>query len=464
LIPAQDIESIADIMGIPNSGLNLSSSDSVNYTEADGEILVTMPEKRLHTSSFYKNLLRDKLPALYPDSVFFFQPADIVTQILNAGLAAPIDVQVRGLDMYTNYAWAEKIEGQLKAIPGAVDVHVKQAINGPVIQVNVDREKAAQLGFTQRDIAGSMLVSLSSSFQTAPNFWVNPKNGVNYSLAVQTPQRLVATMSDLSNTVITSADGSKRQLLGNLATFKRDLAPTIINHFNVQPVYDVLANVDGTDLNSVAQKVQGIVDSYKGKLPHGVFLDVRGQMVSMITAYSKLLSGIVLALVLVYLLLVVNFQSWIDPLIILMAIPGALCGIIWALFLTQTTFSVPALMGAIMSIGVASANSILVVSFARERLAEGMDSTHAALAAGATRFRPVLMTAAAMLIGMVPMAIGSGSAGSQNAPLGRAVIGGLVVATFFTLVWVPLVFSFVHRNANKRHDHAESSDLMEQHL
>jgi multidrug efflux pump subunit AcrB len=449
LMPASDLESIADLMGIPNSSLNLSSSDSVNYTEADGEILITMPEQRKHTSSYYRTLLRDKLPRIYPQCIFFFQPADIITQILNAGLAAPIDVQVRGLQMETNYAWAEKIQEQLKAIPGAVDVHTKQAINGPVIEVNVDRQKAAQLGFTQRDIAGSLLVSLSSSFQTAPNFWVNPKNGVNYSLAVQTPQRLVSSLGDLSNTVITTVDGTKHQLLSNLASFKRDLAPTIINHYNVQPVFDVLANVEGTDLNSVAQKVQVIVDSYQGKLPHGVFLDLRGQMVSMMTAYAGLLSGMLFALVLVYLLLVVNFQSWVDPLIILMAIPGALCGIVWALFLTQTPFSVPALMGAIMSIGVASANSILVVSFARERLAEGMDARRAALVAGATRFRPVLMTAAAMLIGMIPMAIGGHAGGSQNAPLGRAVIGGLVVATFFTLFWVPLVFSVVHRKAHQ---------------
>jgi multidrug efflux pump subunit AcrB len=448
LIPASEIDNVADIMGIPNSGLNLSSSDSVNYTEADGEILVTL-KKDHRPSSYYRNLLRDKLPLKFPDCVFFFQPADIVTQILNAGLAAPIDVQVRGLNLETNYALAEKIRNQLAAIPGAVDVHVKQAINGPVINVNVDREKASQLGFTQRDVAGSMLVSLSSSFQTSPNFWVNPKNGVNYSLAVQTPQRLVSSMSDLSNMEVTTIDGTKNQLLGNLATFDRAYSPTIINHYNAQPVVDVLASVDGIDLNSVAKKVEAIVNSYRGKLPHGVFLDLRGQMVSMDTAYAGLLSGMFFALVLVYLLLVVNYQSWTDPLIILMAIPGAMCGIIWALYLTQTTFSVPALMGAIMSIGVASANSILVVSFARERLAEGMDGYQAALEAGATRLRPVLMTAAAMIIGMVPMAIGSGSGGAENAPLGRAVIGGLVVATFFTLVWVPLVFSIVHRNANK---------------
>jgi CzcA family heavy metal efflux pump len=449
VIPANEIENYSDIMGVPNSSLNLSSSDSVNYTEADGEIWITLV-KNHKPSSYYKTLMRDKLPTEFPDCVFFFQPADIVTQILNAGLAAPIDVQVRGLDLDTNFALAEKIVGQMRAIPGAVDVHIKQSINGPVINVTVDREKAAQLGFTQNSVAGSMLVSLSSSFQTAPNFWVNPKNGVNYNLAVQTPQRMIASMSDLSNTVVTTPDGSKSQLLGNLALFTRDRAPTIINHYNVQPVVDVLANVEGTDLNSVAKKVQTLVDSYQGKLPHGVFLDIRGQMVSMRTAYSGLLSGLVLALTLVYLLLVVNFQSWSDPLIILMAIPGALCGIVWALYLTQTTFSVPALMGAIMSIGVASANSILVVSFARERLHEGMDSLQAAIKAGATRFRPVLMTAAAMVIGMVPMAIGGGAGGDQNAPLGRAVIGGLVIATFFTLVWVPLVFSFVHRNANRK--------------
>jgi len=447
LIPKNEVENYSDIMGVPNSSLNLSSSDSVNYTEADGEIWVTLVKNHKHSSSYYKTLLRDRLPTLFPECVFFFQPADIVTQILNAGLAAPIDVQVRGLDLNTNFALAEKIVDQIRAIPGAVDVHIKQSINGPVINVTVDREKAAQLGFTQNNVAGSMLVSLSSSFQTAPNFWVNPKNGVNYNLAVQTPQRLISTMSDLSNTVVTSSDGTKSQLLGNLALFTRDRAPTIINHYNVQPVVDVLANVEGTDLNSVAKRVQTLVDSYQGKLPHGVFLDVRGQMVSMRTAYSGLLSGLALALILVYLLLVVNFQSWTDPLIILMAIPGAFCGIVWGLFLTQTTFSVPALMGAIMSIGVASANSILVVSFARERLHEGMDSLQAAIKAGATRFRPVLMTAAAMIIGMVPMAIGGGAGGDQNAPLGRAVIGGLVVATFFTLIWVPLVFSFIHRNA-----------------
>jgi len=451
LIPKDEIDNYADLMGIPNSSLNLSSSDSVNYTEADGEIWITLVKKHKKSGSYYKNILRDKLPKLFPDCVFFFQPADIVTQILNAGLAAPIDVQVRGLNLETNFALAEKIADQIRAIPGAVDVHIKQAINGPVIDVDVDREKASQLGFTQRDVASSMLVSLSSSFQTAPNFWVNPKNGVNYSLAVQTPQRLVSDLSDLSNTVVTSADGTKSQLLGNLATFTRDHAPTIINHYNVQPVVDILANVEGTDLNSVATKVQAIVDSYQGKLPHGVFLDVRGQMVSMRTAYAGLLSGLVLALILVYLLLVVNFQSWSDPLIILMAIPGALCGIVWALFLTQTTFSVPALMGAIMSIGVASANSILVVSFARERLHEGMNALDAALKAGETRFRPVVMTASAMIIGMVPMAIGGGSGGDQNAPLGRAVIGGLVIATFFTLVWVPLVFSFIHRKAVASH-------------
>lgn len=463
LIPSSEIETVADNIGIPNSGINLSSSDSVDYAPADGEVLVSLREKHQHPVSYYKNVLRDRLPSAFPEATFFFQPADIVTQILNAGLAAPIDVRVRGQDLETDYTLAEKIREQMRTIPGAVDVHIKQSIAGPVIRVNVDREKAAQLGFTQRDVASAMLVSLSSSFQTAPNFWVNPKNGVSYNIAVQTPQRLVATLSDLSNTVVTSADGTKHQLLGNLATFSRDVAPTLINHWNVQPTIDVLASVDGTDLNSVAQRVQHIVDSYQGKLPHGVFLDVGGQMVSMRQAYSGLLMGMGLALVLVYLLLVVNFQSWTDPLIILMAIPGALSGIVWALFLTQTTFSVPALMGAIMSIGVASANSILVVSFARERLAEGMPALQAALQAGATRFRPVLMTAAAMLIGMVPMAIGSGSGGAQNAPLGRAVIGGLAVATFFTLVWVPIVFSFVHRkvsHAKPQTSHVPASEVM----
>jgi CzcA family heavy metal efflux pump len=450
LISTNEIESIADVMGIPNSGLNLSSSDSVNYTSADAEILINLKENHKNSCRYYRNLLREKLPSLYPTTDFFFQPADIVTQILNAGLAAPIDIQVRCNDINTSFDVAEKIRNQMRTIPGAVDVHLKQSLSGPVINIDVDRQKASQLGFTQQDVAGSVLVSLSSSFQTAPNFWVDPKNGQSYSVAVQTPQRLVASTSDLNNMVVSSADGSKTQLLANLATFRRSLSPTVVNHYNSQPVIDVLASVDGTDLNSVAQKVQAIVDAYQGKLPRGVFLDVRGQMTNMIAAYTGLFTGMILSLVLVYLLLVVNYQSWSDALIILMAIPGALCGIIWALFLTQTNVSVPALMGAIMSIGVASANSILVVSFARERLNEGMTSLQAALAAGATRFRPVLMTAAAMIIGMIPMAIGSGSGGAQNAPLGRAVIGGLTVATFFTLIWVPLVFQFIHRHVNKK--------------
>jgi multidrug efflux pump subunit AcrB len=450
LVPPSELESIADVIGIPNSGINLSSSDSVNYTAADGEILVNLKETHTRSNRYYRNLFRGKLSKLYPQCEFFFQPADIVTQILNAGLAAPVDIQVRCFDIDKSFNLAEKIKRQLAQIPGAVDVHLKQAMNGPVIAVDVDRQKAQQLGFSQNDVAGALLVSISGSFQTAPNFWVDPKNRVSYNVAVETPQYMVKDMADLSNTVVTSKDGTKTQLLGNLAAFHHDLSPTVVNHYNTQPVIDVLANVEGTDLYSVGQKVQKLVDSYKSKLPHGVFLDVRGQMTNMISAYTGLLTGLVLALLLVYLLLVVNFQSWIDPLIILMAVPGALCGIVWGLFLTQTSFSVPALMGAIMSIGVASANSILVVSFARERLAEGMNATQAALSAGYTRFRPVMMTAAAMIIGMVPMAIGGGSGGSQNAPLGRAVIGGLMVATFFTLVWVPLVFSFVHRKANQK--------------
>jgi CzcA family heavy metal efflux pump len=450
LIPPQDLDSIADVIGIPNSGINLSSSDSVNYTAADGEILITLKESHAQSCSYYRNLLRDKLPALYPQCGFFFQPADIVTQILNAGLAAPIDVQVRCFDIDNTFDLAQKLKRQIAKVPGAVDVHIKQSMSAPVINVNVDRQKAAQLGFTQSDIASAMLVSLSGSFQTAPNFWVDPHLGVSYSIAVQTPQRMMTDLTDIANTVVTSKDGTKTQLLGNLASFEHSLSPTIVNHYNTLAVIDVLASVDGSDLYSVGKKVQAIVDSYKNNLPHGVFVEVRGQMSNMISAYGGLLTGVLFALVLVYLLLVVNFQSWLDPVIILMAIPGAMCGIIWALFLTQTNFSVPALMGAIMSIGVASANSILVVSFARERLAEGMNARQAAISAGFTRFRPVIMTAAAMIIGMIPMAIGSGSGGAQNAPLGRAVIGGLVVATFFTLVWVPLVFSVVHRNANRK--------------
>lgn len=447
LVPPEDFEAIADNIGVPISGINLSTSDTVDYTAADGEIWITLAHSHRHSSSYYQRVFRENLPKLFPQCEFFFQPPDISTQILNAGIPAPIDVQVRGLDLAKSFELATKIEERIKKIPGAVDVHLKQAMNGPLIKVDVDRQKAAQVGLAQRDVAGSVLVSLSSSFQTAPNFWVNPKNGVNYNIAVQTPQRDITSLNDLATTNVTSKStaGAQQQLLGNLATFSRGTVPTLISHYNGQPVVDILASVDGTDLGTVAAQVNAIVAEEKKSLPKGLFLDIRGQVSSMEKAYQGLMSGIAFALVLVYLLLVVNFQSWKDPMIILMAIPGALCGIVWALYLTQTPFSIPALMGSIMTIGVASANSILVVSFARERLAAGVTPERAAIEAGITRFRPVVMTALAMIVGMLPMAIGSGAGGAQNAPLGRAVVGGLAVATIFTLVWVPLVFSFLHR-------------------
>lgn len=440
-----DYEAIADNIGVPVSGINLSTSDTVDYTAADGEIWVALTHHHKNSTAYYEQLLRERLPKQFPNCEFFFQPPDISTQILNAGIPAPIDVQIRGLNLEKTYAIAERVKQELKGVPGAVDVHLKQAMNGPVIKVNVDRQKAAQVGLAQRDVAGAVLVSLSSSFQTAPNFWVNPKNGVNYNISVQTPQREISSLNDLATTNVTSKSTGSQQLLGNLATFGREYAPTLVSHYNGQPVVDVLANVNGTDLGSVATRVNAIVAKERKSLPKGVFIDVRGQLESMQKAYNGLISGILFALVLVYLLLVVNFQSWKDPLIILMAIPGAMCGIIWALYLTQTPFSIPALMGSIMTIGVASANSILVVSFARERMHAGATATQAAMEAGLTRFRPVIMTALAMIVGMLPMAIGSGAGGSQNAPLGRAVVGGLSVATIFTLVWVPLVFSFLHR-------------------
>ena len=440
-----DCETVADNIGVPVSGINLSTSDTVDYTAADGEIWIALSRDRKNSTAFYEQLFRDRLPKLFPNCEFFFQPPDISSQILNAGIPAPIDVQVRGLNVEKNYAIAQRLEQQLKGIPGAVDVHLKQAMNGPVIKVNVDRQKAAQVGLAQRDVASAVLVSLSSSFQTAPNFWVNPANGVNYNISVQTPQREISSLNDLATTNVTNKSTGSQQLLGNLATFERQYAPTLVSHYNGQPVVDILANVTGTDLGSVASKVNALVAKERKSLPKGVFIDVRGQTESMQKAYQGLISGILFALVLVYLLLVVNFQSWKDPLIILMAIPGAMCGIIWALYLSQTAFSIPALMGSIMTIGVASANSILVVSFARERMRAGSNAMQAAMEAGLTRFRPVVMTALAMIVGMLPMAIGTGAGGSQNAPLGRAVVGGLAVATIFTLVWVPLVFSFLHR-------------------
>jgi multidrug efflux pump subunit AcrB len=445
VVPPNEIQNVLDNIGLPTSGINLAFSDSSTISAADGEILVALNPNHKPTAQ-YVRILREKLHRDFPDMEFYFSAPDIVSQILNFGIPSPIDIQVTGRDP-KGYDIANQIKARVAQIPGAVDVHVHQLVNGPDLRVNVDRTRAEQIGLTQSNVAQTMLISLSSSGQTAPNYWLNFQNGVNYQVAVQTPQYKVDTLQDLKNTPVVAPNLPRPELLGNLATVERRESPVIVNHYNVQPVFDVLANVQARDLGGVADEVSKVVDSFKSKLPRGTFLSMRGQVQSMNSSFAGLGAGLIFAIVLVYFLMVVNFQSWTDPFIIIMALPGALCGIIWMLFLSGTTLNVPSLMGAIMAIGVATANSILVVTFANdERCAhENKNSFDAALSAGFTRLRPVIMTALAMIIGMLPMSLGLGEGGEQNAPLGRAVIGGLLVATVTTLFFVPVVYSLLRK-------------------
>ena len=445
VIPPNEIQNVLDNIGLPTSGINLAFGDSSTISSADGEILVALNSNHKPTAQ-YVRILREKLHRDFPDMEFFFSAPDIVGQILNFGIPAPIDIQITGRDP-KGYDIANEIKTRVAQIPGAVDTHVHQLVHGPDLRVNVNRTRAEQIGLTQNNVAQSMLISLSSSGQTAPNYWLNFQNGVNYQVAVQTPQYKMDTLQDLKNTPVVAPNLPRPELLGNLATVERRESPVIVNHYNVQPVFDVLANVQGRDLGGVADGVAKVVDSFKSKLPRGTFLSIRGQVQSMNSSFAGLGAGLIFAIVLVYFLMAVNFQSWTDPFIIIMALPGALCGIIWMLFITGTTLNVPSLMGAIMAIGVATANSILVVTFANdERCAhENKNAFDAALAAGFTRLRPVIMTALAMIIGMLPMSLGLGEGGEQNAPLGRAVIGGLLVATVTTLFFVPVVYSLLRK-------------------
>jgi len=445
VIPPNEIQNVLDNIGLPTSGINLAFSDNATISSADGEILVALNPNHKPTAQ-YVRILREKLHHDFPDMEFYFSAPDIVSQILNFGIPSPIDIQVTGRDP-KGYEIANQIKTRVAQIPGAVDTHVHQMVHGPDLRVNVDRTRAEQIGLTQNNVAQTMLISLSSSGQTAPNYWLNFQNGVNYQVAVQTPQYKMDTLQDLKNTPVVAPGLPRPELLGNLSAIERRESPVIVNHYNVQPVFDVLANVQGRDLGGVADEVTKVLDSFKSKLPRGTFLSVRGQVQSMNSSFAGLGAGLVFAIVLVYFLMVVNFQSWTDPFIIIMALPGALCGIIWMLFLSGTTINVPSLMGAIMAIGVATANSILVVTFANdERCAhENKNAFDAALAAGFTRLRPVSMTAMAMIIGMLPMSLGLGEGGEQNAPLGRAVIGGLLVATVATLFFVPVVYSLLRK-------------------
>jgi multidrug efflux pump subunit AcrB len=441
IIPPQSLKLITDNIGIPNGGINLGFSTSGVISDSDGDILISLQQGERKTQVYMRQLRAD-LHGNFPDATFFFTPANITNQILDFGLPAPIDLQVVGRGA-SNYQLAQKLLRQVQAIPGVADAHIHQQIALPTIDVNVDRMKAEQIGLTQQDVAHSMLISLTGTGQTAPNEWLNPQNGVNYQVVVQTPTYRIDSLPSLGRTPLSSPAGKVSQMLSNVADFKRDATPVIINHYNIQPVYDIYASTDQRDLGSVASAIRKIMDKAEDNLPVGTTLALRGEVQTMTSSFTRLGIGIIFAIGLVYLLMAVNFQSWLDPLIILMALPVAFAGVLWMLFLTGTTFNVPSLMGAIMTIGIATANSILMVVFANDERAAGKDSLEAAANAGFTRLRPVCMTALAMIIGMFPMALALGEGGEQNAPLGRAVIGGLLLATFGTLFVVPVVYSWL---------------------
>jgi len=442
-MPRGDITTIVDNIGLPYSGINTSYSNSGTIGTSDAEVLVNLSKDHRPTQE-YVRMLRKSLPQQFPGVEFFFQPADIVSQILNFGLPSPIDIQLTGPNYAQNYVIAQQIANRLRHVPGAVDVHVQQLMNDPTLHMDVDRVRAQQVGLTQRDVAQNLLISLSSSSQTSPTFWLNPQNGVSYALSIMTPQYKMNSLQELMSTPVSGPGAASQQILANLATVTPKMAPAVVTHYNIMPSIDVYASVAGRDLGGVATDTDKALAPFRDKLPRGTQMSVVGQVETMTSSFEGLSIGLVMSIVLVYLLIVVNFQSWLDPFIIITALPGALAGICWMLFLTHTTLSVPALTGAVMCMGVATANSILLISFARERMAEGMHPIKAALEAGYTRIRPVLMTALAMIIGMAPMALGFGEGGEQNAPLGRAVIGGLVFATIATLLFVPVVFSIFH--------------------
>ena len=448
-IPANEVHNIIDNIGLPYSGINLSYSNSAPVGTSDADILVTLSANH-HPTDNYIQQLRLTLPKKFPGVSFAFLPADMVSQILNFGLPAPIDVQVVGNDLEGNRLYADKLLEKMRYVSGTSDLRIQQPFDEPYLRLRVERTKAEQLGFTAHDIAQNLLVSLSGSFQTSPTFWVDPKNRVSYQIATQTPQYREDTLQNLENIPITGTNpNAAPSLMASLVAVQRGTGMAVVSHYNVAPVIDIFGAAAGRDLGGVAGDINKIIDATHQQLPRGSRVVVRGQVQTMRASYIGLLSGLAFSIVLVYLLIVVNFQSWLDPFIMISALPAALAGIAWFLFITHTTLSVPALMGAIMCMGVATSNSILVVSFATEKMAEGMDSVSAALEAGFTRFRPVLMTALAMIIGMVPMALGLGDGGEQNAPLGRAVIGGLIFATVSTLLFVPAFFSVLQ--GSRRH-------------
>ncbi|HYX74915.1 MAG TPA: efflux RND transporter permease subunit, partial [Steroidobacteraceae bacterium] len=445
VIPPEDLAHLLDNIGLPYSGINIALSDSATVGPMDGEILVSLQKKHAPTAELTA-MLRRKLPRKYPALQFFFQPSDIVDQVLNFGQPAPIDIRVSASDTDSAYKLAARLSRLIERIPGVADAHVFQVPHAPAISVDVDRTLATQVGLTQREAASNVLVTTNSSAQTSPNFWVDPSNGVSYPLVVQQPTYDIASSQDLKIMPVSSAAGaSQSQLLMNMSSIGRQTAPLVTSQLNIRPVFDVHANVQDRDLYSTSRDIDRVLAANRPPSEKAINVTLSGQVETMRESYTGLFTGIALAVVLVYLFLVINFQSWIDPLIVLMAVPFTLSGVMWMLYLTQTHLSVPALMGTLMSIGLTTANSILVVTFANQRMAHGDDPLIAALTAGYTRLRPVLMTAGAMILGMVPMAIGVGEGGEQNAPLARAVIGGLLFATFATLVFVPTMYRLLRR-------------------
>jgi multidrug efflux pump subunit AcrB len=453
LIPPEELQTVLDNLGIPNSGINLSYSNAGVFGSLDGEILLSLREGHRPTEHWV-SVLRAELPKRFPGVEFFFQPADIVTQILNFGLPAAIDVQFSGSDLEGNAALAAELTKAIRKIPGAVDAHVHQRLDGPAIGLQMDRTRLQQLGLSATNVGQNVLIALSGSSQTAPAFWLNPANGVVYNIVIQTPEYQVDSVDSLLNIPVGAvgpgAANNSPQLLGNLVEAQQSRQLPVVSRYNIAPAIDVFVGVQGRDLAGVAAEVQELVKQVRPKLKRGNQIELRGQVHTMQESFIGLGIGLAMAIVLVYLLGVVNFQSWIDAAIIIAALPAALAGIAWILFITGTTLSVPALTGAIMTMGVATANSILVVAFARQQREPGASPLAAALEAGATRIRPVLMTALAMIIGMIPMALGLGEGGEQNAPLGRAVIGGLLFATVSTLLFVPVLYAGVHERLARR--------------
>jgi multidrug efflux pump subunit AcrB len=463
IIPPSEIETVADNIGMPISGINMTYNNTGVIGPQDGDIQIKLKEGHRPTDE-YVQALREQLPRQFPGMTFAFLPADIVSQILNFGAPAPIDLQVRGADTARNFAYANKLLASIKRIPGVADARIQQSASNPTFNIDVDRTRAQYVGLTERDVTNSLVVNLAGSSQVAPTYYLNPDNGVSYSIVMQTPQFAIDSLTKLETLPISATGSASAPILGGIADIRRSTSSAVVSQYDIQSLVQIYATTQGRDLGAVSNDIRTLISDTSKDVPKGSSVVLLGQVQTMNSAFSGLLFGLLGAVVLIYLLIVVNFQSWSDPFVIITALPSALAGIVWMLFLTHTTLSVPALTGAIMCMGVATANSVLVISFARERYAELGDPIAAAIEAGFVRFRPVLMTALAMIIGMTPMALAIGEGGEQNAPLGRAVIGGLLFATFATLMFVPVVFSMVHKKHGAREPAMQAAALEPSHV